>query len=231
MTGISLDRQRDFGRLPEDQRAPGTRGLLHDLGHQMMTMSLLTESVRADTSLTAESRRRVELVQQEMFRAMDMITDHIPADRPAGTLSEPEPVEIRELAGEVAGLAQAAYGCEVRLQAGPSVTVLTCPTMLWRVLTNLVDNAARAAGPDGRVDISIRQAIDTVIDVVDDGPGFGLGASGLAGLGLSVVHELLADADGRLEVESRPGGGTRARVVLCLEREYEMVPAGTGTWH
>jgi signal transduction histidine kinase len=231
MTGISLDQQGDFGRLPWEGAGPGTRGLLHDLGHQMMTMSLLAESVRADAALTADSRRRVELVQEEMFRAMDMITDHISAERPSQTVSEPDLVEIRDLAGQVARLAQAAYGCEVRLQPGPSVTVRISPTMLWRVLTNLVDNAARAAGPDGGVVISIRQEIDTVIEIVDDGPGFGHVAGGLAGLGLSVVRELLATAGGRLEVEDGAGRGTRARVVLCLERVYEMVPASAGTWH
>jgi signal transduction histidine kinase len=231
MTGSSTGQQCTSGHQRTDDVSHGTRGVLHDLGHQLMTLSLLAEAVRADAALTGQARRRMELVEQEMFRAMDMITDHLSASEPGPTASGPDPLDIRDLAGQAAQLAGVAYGATVELLPGRPTILRISPADAWRVLSNLVDNAARSAGPDGRVEISVRQEIDTVIDVLDNGPGFGQGPAGSAGLGLSVVRELLERTDGQLDFTARPGGGTRARVVFSLRREYAMVPACAGTWH
>jgi signal transduction histidine kinase len=231
MPGMSISQQHDLGNAAADEELLGTAGLLHDLGHQLMTLSLLAEAVGGDEELTAESRRRIELVQQEMLRAMDLIADHMVADGPVGTAGDGDLVDLRDLSSQVAALAELAYGATVRVLPGPAARLGRAPALLWRVLSNVVDNAARAAGPGGQVEVSIRQEIDTVIDVFDDGPGFGNGPGGIAGLGLTVVRRLLEDADGRLEVAERADGGTRVRVVFCRERDCAMVPAGAGTWH
>jgi signal transduction histidine kinase len=208
--------------------------LLHDLGHQLMTLSLLAESVGSDEAIRGESRRRIELVKQEMFRALDIITDHLTVDDPGTDSCGPGPLDIREMATEAAQLAELAYGATVELLPGEPATARVSPAAAWRVLSNLVDNAARSAGVGGHVQISVRQEsipASTIIDVLDDGPGIGRAPSGLAGLGLSVVRQLVDAASGRLEVTDRPGGGTRARVVFCRHREGAVVPASTGTWH
>ncbi len=208
----------------------GMRGLLHDLGHQLMTLSLLAESVRSDEAIPGESRRRIELVKQEMFRAMDMITDHLALEDACSSTDGPDPLDIRELAGQAAQLAELAYGATIELLPGQPVVVRISPAAAWRVLSNLVDNAARSAGSDGHVQISVRHEVDTVIDVLDDGPGIGQAPSGMAGLGLSVVQQLVDAAGGQLEVSDRPGGGTRARVVFCPQAESAVAPPRGGSW-
>jgi signal transduction histidine kinase len=235
MPGMSLRQRDDVTAVPVTSEAAtgavGTRGLLHDLTHQLMTLSLLAEAVRADDALTGETRRRIELVQNEMFRAMDMITDHIAAGS-SEAAAESDVTDVRDLAGQIAALAEIVYGARVRLLPGPPVSLGRSPALLWRVLSNVIDNAARAAGPDGVVEVSIRHEIDTVIDVFDNGPGFGSGPAGVDGLGLAVVQQLLDTTDGRLEVADRGVDGTRVRVVFRLERERVVVPlARTGTWH
>ena len=157
---------------PADSGALEFRGLLHDLGHQMMTLSLLAEAVRNDTTLSAVSRQRIDLVMQEMFRIVDVITDCTadaggPADGGRGASGG---VDIRRLAAEVAQLAGVAYQTRVSLRPGRPAVLRVSGTLMWRVLANLVDNAVRAAGPDGTVEIRISQERDTVIEVVDDGP-------------------------------------------------------------
>jgi len=82
---------------------------------------------------------------------------------------------------------------------------------LWRVLWNLIGNGARAAGPDGLVEVSITRHDGTVFEVTDDGPGFGDSADGLAGVGLSVVRQLVGESGGRLDVGRAPDGRTRMR--------------------
>jgi signal transduction histidine kinase len=206
-----------------------------------MTLSLLAESVGSDDAIRGESRRRIELVKQEMFRALDIITDHLAVDDPGPATPGADPPDIRELASEAAQLAGLAYGATVELLPGAPATASVSSAVAWRVLSNLVDNAARSAGVGGHVQIRVWQDADTnggssprtatVIDVLDDGPGIGRAPSGLAGLGLSVVRQLVDAAGGRLEVTDRPHGGTRARVVFGRQRERGVIPARAGTWH
>ncbi len=278
MTTTSRDRNATPGHDRGREVISGTRGVLHDLGHQLMTLSLLAESVRCDDAIPGESRRRIELVRQEAFRAVDMITDHLALVGPSPAAAGSDPADIRELAAQAAQLAELAYGARVELLPGQSAIVPISPAAAWRVLSNLVDNAARSAGPGGHVQISVRQDIDigggyggssprtggggyggssprtggggyggssprtggggyggssprtgTVIDVLDDGPGIGQAPGGMAGLGLSVVRQLVDAGGGRLEVSDRPAGGTRARVVFCPQRGCAMAPGSAGT--
>jgi two-component system nitrate/nitrite response regulator NarL len=94
------------------------------------------------------------------------------------------------------------------------MTIEANPLLLWRVLTNVVDNAARAAAPRGRVEISLRDHEGPAIDVADDGPGFGQGTPGTGSLGLSVVTSLLDACGGSLAVRARQSGGTLVHIRL-----------------
>ena len=50
------------------------------------------------------------------------------------------------------------------------------------------------------------------------------GAAG-NGLGLAAVRDIVAECGGSVQVESRPGGGTRFEVVLPVSRGGETHPA------
>jgi signal transduction histidine kinase len=212
VTGPSLDhRLARRGPAHAADSELDVRGLLHDLGHQLMTLSLLADSVRDDSALSADSRQRMELVMQEMFRIVDIIADAMPRDaRPAA----PSPVDIRVLADEVAQLADLAYDTAVIVAPGGPAVMHISASVMWRVLANLVDNAVRAAGPAGRVTIRIEQELDTALEVTDNGPGPGAGQPGVAGLGLTVVRQLLDSADGHLDICEAPAGGTCVRVTF-----------------
>ena len=95
---------------------------------------------------------RLELLSLEMSRLLDIIAREIPAGAAVPAVAE---VELRSLAGQVTQLARIAHETTVILEPGPDVTVEASPALLWRVLTNVVDNAARAAGPDGRVGVGV----------------------------------------------------------------------------
>ncbi len=203
------------------------QGLLHDLGHQLMTLSLLAEPLRADSTLSADARQRMELVLREMFRALDMVTDTVAAPG-ADQHSGAGPADVRELAGQVAQLSGLAYDTKVELLPGPPATMQGRPMMIWRVLTNLVDNAARAAGPQGHVSIGIAvdQAGRVVIEVTDDGPGLDGGPAGLAGLGLSVVGGLVRESGGAVSAGPAPGGGTSVRAAFDRGTRVGSPPQG-----
>lgn len=191
----------------------------------MTTLSYLIEAVRGDADLPEDAGFRLELLSLEMTRLLDVIAHEIPGQQHAAAVGE---VSLRSLAGQVAQLARIAHEAGVTLRPGPEVQVMASPVLLWRVLTNVVDNAARAAGPGGQVEISVAKLAGppprAVLEVLDDGPGFGHGPPGAASLGLGVVTSLLESCGGRLEVQAPPGGGALVRIAIPAEPAPATAP-------
>jgi two-component system sensor histidine kinase BaeS len=118
------------------------------------------------------------------------------------------------------------------------------PSRLEQVVDNLLSNALRYTDPGGSV--RVRVGADkgcAVLEVSDTGMGITpedqahvfdrfwrsdrsrSRATGGAGIGLAVVRELVEAHEGRVEVESTPGRGTRFSVTLpALRREKANAP-------
>jgi len=121
-------------------------------------------------------------------------------------------------------------GAEVVVELGAVPDVEADPTRLLRVVSNLVTNAAQAMAPGGRLTIVSRTdaAGRAVIEVADTGCGMSAEVrrrafepffttrenGGTRGLGLAICHGIVASLGGEIELESEPGVGTTARVVL-----------------
>lgn len=138
----------------------------------------------------------------------------------------PEPVDPAPLVRA----ACAGYPVDVDAPAdGVLPPVSVNPDALRRVLGNLLRNALESLEGDGAVRVSVRREdADIRIDVADE--GCGLAPEQLervfepfvttkpegSGLGLSVVRRLMADAGGRVEVDSAPGRGSVFTLVFPL---------------
>jgi two-component system sensor histidine kinase HydH len=106
------------------------------------------------------------------------------------------------------------------------------PDQLKQAVDNLLRNAIDASPDGGRVRLEARRdGPDHVIDVADEGPGipahlvpkifdlyFTTKADG-TGVGLAVTHQIVEAHQGRIEVDSPPGGGTRMRVRIPANQE------------
>ncbi|MFA4963383.1 MAG: ATP-binding protein [Brevundimonas sp.] len=108
------------------------------------------------------------------------------------------------------------------------------PTRLRQILSNLISNSLKFTA-QGRIDIAARRDGQTLVLTVAD-TGVGMTTEVIArifnpfaqadasttrqfggtGLGLSIVHELTRLMQGRIDVDSRPGEGSRFTVVLPL---------------
>jgi two-component system, NtrC family, sensor kinase len=117
------------------------------------------------------------------------------------------------------------------------------PAQINQVFLNLLVNAMQALEAarhgHGRIVITTRAAPGAVVvEVADNGVGipehvlprifdpfFTTKAVGEGtGLGLSITHSIVADHDGRIEVDSTPGRGTRFRVILPLGDKKKEPP-------
>ncbi|HEX3785678.1 MAG TPA: ATP-binding protein [Pseudonocardiaceae bacterium] len=230
-----LDRRKSSGRRSSDERDElALKGLLHDLEHGMATLSSLVEVVCGDDNLSIGSRIQLERMDNELTRLADFLSEW--ADRWAGATQDGtvNTIDLRALAGEVAQLAEVEHGANVVLVPGPSVRLAVRPGLVWRILANMVDNAARAAGPCGAVEVTITETDSIVVEVRDDGPGFGGAPSSGASLGLTVIASLLRSIGGHFELRDAPEGGTVVRAIFppppkraLAERPASATPA---TW-
>ncbi len=156
----------------------------------------------------------------------------------AGATGGPRPVRLDRLVGtSVAAARDAAQAAGIALDlegdALDPMVVMGDAEALRQVFDNLLDNAVQYTTPGGGV--RVRGGIDgpwAVVEILDTGVGIApevlprifdrffradpsrCRRTGGAGLGLSIVRAVVERHDGQVEVESRPGVGTRFRVRL-----------------
>jgi signal transduction histidine kinase len=127
--------------------------------------------------------------------------------------------------------------CRLRAQVNPTLSVVHVdPGATRRMLVNLISNALEACSRDkGKVThtISVRadhyDAHHFMVEVEDDGIGmddstceevfsqfFSTKGTDGTGLGLLVVHEIVKEHGGRIEVLSAPAKGSTFRIVFPL---------------
>ena len=127
--------------------------------------------------------------------------------------------------------------CRLRAQVNPALSVVSMdPGAASRMLVNLISNALEACAREKEKPshtVSVRadyfDSLHFMIEVEDDGIGmddstceklftqfFSMKGTDGTGLGLMVVHEIVKEHGGRIEVLSAPGKGSTFRVILPL---------------
>jgi signal transduction histidine kinase len=142
---------------------------------------------------------------------------------------EIEPVDIGAVTRDMLPLLARALGDTIDLQVktAPDLPpVKSNRSQLETALLNMANNARDAMPKGGQVTIEARRAADknhVLLIVQDNGSGMPADVAAKAldpyfttkeagkgtGLGLAQVQSLMAQSDGRIEIESWPGGGTR----------------------
>jgi len=140
-------------------------------------------------------------------------------------------------------------GIEIGSQIEPGITVCGYEELLMRLFVNVLDNAIKYTSAGGRVSVSVMPSNSEVnVRVVDTGVGIPEAelphiferfyrvasdrsrATGGAGLGLSIVDEIVRQHGGRIDVQSQVDRGTTFTVVLpaCNPQKTvkRPIPAG-----
>ena len=200
------------------REAADLRALFHDIGNHLAAFSCILESLD-EHAMSPALFCHFSVLRTHITRMLHLLRDSMDRE------PQPETVEVRALVDEIVSVANARSQATVIMTHGPQRWLCTHPAALWRAVANVVDNAVRAAGPAGEVEISV---LDTsphvVIDVVDDGPGFGKGPAGTASLGLGITTSLAEQCGGRVEVLSTQPHGVRVRLEF---QDLEFQPGRT----
>ena len=241
-----LEGAESRARRAEEQ----TRTFLADAAHELRT-PLAGVQAAAETLLQHRDRMSVEEQEQievllvgEARRAARLVADLLSVARlDAGAALQRSPVDLDQLAEAEAARTRLVWPGTIRV-VGTAPVVTGDPPALAGVLRNLVDNACRAAGPGGTVELVLGVEGGTAsVDVVDDGPGVPVGQrariferlvrldaarsvdTGGSGLGLAIARATARAHHGDLVHLSTAGPGATFRLTLPLDGTGPLAPA------
>lgn len=237
-----VQRRAGESRLAESLAQLGEMagGVAHELRNSLATLRgyLTLIERRPDEESIADYLSEIRHEADHLERVLE---DFLAFARP-GTARFQE-LSLTQLARRTAA-DPALSGVEVRVSAAADTDVRLRgdSQLLERALRNLLHNAAQAeqeAGGRGPIELSIdRLEGDDGVElaVADRGPGlapemrerlfhpFATGRRGGVGLGLALAHRIVTLHGGRIRLDDREGGGTRA--VLTFPRDT-IVTAGS----
>lgn len=189
------------------------REICHDMRQPVASILMLADATLTDDSIPSVVRDSLGLVREQAEWLGDLLQHLIEPCRPETANGQAH--DVTRVTADAVAAARATYRGDLRLQSsGGNLSVRVSPLELRRAVANVMSNAIRAAGPQGRVVVELRRAGDHVLLAVDDnGPGFGLIRRG-TGLGLRAATRSLRSCGGRIEICRSRLGGTRAVLVL-----------------
>ncbi len=208
----------------------------HDL-RGILTPALLTAE-RLQLNTDVKVQRAGETLMQAVDRATDLVRTTLDYAREGPPPLELIPVELTRLADDAAETARprgSAFSLDNAVD--PAVLVRADRIQLFRVLVNLLKNAAEAGARGARITARHASPI-VVIEIADDGPGLpepvraelfrpfaSSGRRGGTGLGLAIARDLMVAHGGTIELVATGQDGTIFRLTLRMAEPAASAPA------
>jgi putative PEP-CTERM system histidine kinase len=207
--------------------------VVHDLKNLAAQLSLLLKN--------AERHRHNPRFQEDMLgtvRHVEERMNKLLAQLSTGSRGEENlrPIQLAKLVERVVA-AKKAERADIAVHAGDAaVATIGYEQRFERVLGHLVQNAIDATQPSGEVRVRVgAEGENAVVEVSDSGCGmseafvrerlfrpFQTTKGNGMGIGAFEVAQYAKDMGGRIEVHSRPGAGTRFKLMFPLERNGAM---------
>ena len=241
---LQLHRERQLARVKSEL----VSGVSHELRTPLAQIRMFAEMLRLGWVRSDDERQRsVAIIDQEARRLahlVDKILQFSRAERSAPRVSL-ESLELATLVDEVAesfGPLAGARGVTVHTVHAGHAVALADRDAMRQVLLNLLDNAVKY-GPAGQtITAGTRVTRESEVQVWVDDQGAGIPARDKAriwepfrrldravkagisgnGIGLAVVHELVAAQGGTVSVHDAPNGG--ASFVVTLRAAAPLAP-------
>jgi two-component system OmpR family sensor kinase len=220
-----------------------TRAFLADAAHELRTpiagvQAAAETMLHHDDQLDRDERQHLQaLLVREAERAGALISDLLTAARlDAGIDLDLAPISLRTLVHSELDRVRLLHAEATVTMSGPEVIARADAAKVSSILRNVIDNAMRAAGPQGKVHVVVREHDQRAIaEVWDSGPGVPpsereriferlvrldhgrANDAGGSGLGLAIARGYARAQGGDLTCEEPHGVGAMFRLVLPLE--------------
>jgi signal transduction histidine kinase/ActR/RegA family two-component response regulator/putative methionine-R-sulfoxide reductase with GAF domain len=246
LIGATMAREAVEGELVHAQRMEAVGllagGIAHDFNNLLWPI-LVHSSTLADSETDEPRLEMLSDIQLAARRAAELVEQILFLSRRRVIADSSTP--LKDVIEEAMVLLAPSTPDHIRLESeinDPNATTRGDRTALLRVVQNLVTNARHAIeGTSGTVTVVLRRcpvnANIIYLEVRDDGVGipeeirknlfdpyFSTRAVGRGtGLGLTIVHRVITEIGGEIEVESEEGKGTTFRVSLPRSEEAELL--------
>jgi signal transduction histidine kinase len=196
----------------------------HDL-RGILTPALLTAE-RLQRNSDSKVRHAGDTLALAVERATDLVRRTLDYAREGPPPLDLTPVALAPLVSEAAESVRTGSALRLNNRVEPVILVRADRIQLFRVLTNLMRNAAEAGARS--VSVSAHRGSPViVVEIADDGPGLpgpvraelfrpfaGSMRRGGAGLGLAIVRDLMVAHGGEIELAATGETGTTFRLTL-----------------
>lgn len=229
----ALNEEKNKVSLLLENRKQLTANTSHELRTPVATIQSNLDSLSERDNLPDSIRQDLVILQNEVQHLTRLIDDLFTLSQAevGALVIETKPVEVASLVHQVAGafkpLAWQSGKVMLVVEAQTDPIIEADPDRLEQVLANLIRNAIHHTPPGGIISLLVEEDSQTVrIHLRDTGDGIseedlphiwerfyrGQGNPSTdqrgAGLGLSLVRELVNDMGGEISVSSQPGMGT-----------------------
>ncbi len=200
--------------------------ILHDIKNLVSQLSLVARNAERHADNPEFRADMVATLKASVDKMNDMLARLAPKDRTAP--ADPSPTDLRQLAQQIA--ARLGTGHPIEIAAGEAVMAMADAGRLDAALTHIVQNGCDASPDDAPVWLDIGGNDEEAwIAVEDSGRGmdetfvrdqlfrpFSSSKPGGFGIGAFEARALVAEMGGRLDVDSRPGEGSRFTITLPI---------------
>ena len=209
-------------------------GLAHEIRNPLGSMSSALQFMQDRTASTADEASLMNVVLRESDRLNGIITNFLAYARPTanGFSRETAAMDVGQALRDCLSLLRHSpevsdlHKFDSNVPSAP-VTINANETEIKQVFWNVLQNAIQAMPAGGNLKVRLTENGNTFvrIEFLDTGCGisaetkkhlfepFARGARGM-GLGLSIVHKIVTDHGGRIDVQSAVKKGTRITVDL-----------------
>jgi signal transduction histidine kinase len=230
--GRALNRLAETLEHEEELRKASVADLAHELRTPVNGLLSRIEAAQDDMLPLPENLAAMHDEAVRLTRLLDDLARLADAEQP-GLLLTKQALDLHQIA-EATRESFAPQFVDAGItfsSSGEAAWISGDPGRVEEIIANLLSNALRYTEPGGEVALAVsRDGGDVQLEVADTGIGIAsdeLGhiftrfwrsdhsrsrATGGTGIGLAIVRELVRAHDGRIEVDSTPGHGSRFRV-------------------